>query len=70
MKQPELHEQLNPPELNVPLKQPELHEQLNPPWLNQRHVTSRRQTLLHQVVVSTESQLPVASHQQMYYIML
>jgi hypothetical protein len=34
LKQPELHEQLNPPWLNEPLKQPELHEQLNPPWLN------------------------------------
>jgi hypothetical protein len=31
LKQPELHEQLNPHWLNVPLKQPELHEQLNPP---------------------------------------
>jgi hypothetical protein len=33
LKQPELHEQQNPPWLNVPLKQHELHEQLNPPSL-------------------------------------
>jgi hypothetical protein len=30
----ELHEQQNPPCLNVPLKQPELHEQLKLPELN------------------------------------